>query len=74
MILRLAEAVPWAGGYSSSVHTAWSPGEAREVSEAEAARLLATFPDLFAPVVAEPAPEPEPAPPPIAAPKPSRRR
>jgi hypothetical protein len=72
VILRLAETVPWAGGYSSSVHTAWQPGEAREVDEDEASRLLATFPDLFAPVAIEPAPEPEPLP--IAPPKPSRRR
>jgi hypothetical protein len=72
VILRLAETVPWAGGYSSSAHTAWQPGEVREVDEAEAARLLATFPDLFAPVAVAPPPEPEP--PPIAPPKPSRRR
>ena len=72
MILRLAETVPWAGGYSSSVHTAWQPGETRDVSEAEAAYLVGTFPDLFAPVAPEPAPEPDPAP--IASPKPSRRR
>ena len=73
MILRLAETVPWAGGYSSSVHTAWSPGAAREVEEDEAARLLATFPDLFA-AVSEPEPQPAPEPAPKPSPKPSRRR
>lgn len=82
MILRLAETVPWAGGYSSSVHTAWQPGETRDVSEAEAAYLVGTFPDLFAPAGAgaQPHTGPSPFPPDTAAerptspPKPSRRR
>ena len=82
MILRLAETVPWAGGYSSAVHSAWQPGEVREVDEDVASYLLATVPDLFAPVGAgaQPHTGSSPFPPDTAAerptspPKPSRRR
>lgn len=48
--LRLSPDAPWqSGGYSSAAHTAWLAGEVREVTEAQAAYLTATFPGLFVP-------------------------
>lgn len=45
--LRLVDPCPWPGGYSSHVVACWLPGEVRELDEAEADRLLSTFPGVF---------------------------
>lgn len=52
MILLHQAPSPWPGGYSSSEVSGWAPGEEREVSVAEAARLLEQFPGVFVPAPA----------------------
>lgn len=57
----VAEKCPWPNGYTSSV-VAVAPGGVVDVPEAEAERLLSTFPGVFVPVAKK---AKEPAPPPV---------
>jgi hypothetical protein len=68
---------PWPQGYSSDELRSWMPGEAREVTEAQAAYLTSTFPGAFvaeAPAAPAPVVEPEPAAPAPEPRKSARRR